>query len=261
MTQNAPAEEFVAFANQLADAAGDVIKPYFRAKNAIENKQDGGFDPVTIADKEAETAMRTLIEAHYPNHGILGEEHGHKPAGEGGMTWVLDPIDGTRSFIGGFPTWGTLIALNNGRDVVIGIMDQPFTGERYIGTPDGAFFEGQRLAVRPCASLEDAVLYSTTPDMFHRPGEAAAFGRVEEVVKLRRFGGDCYAYAMMALGFVDLIIESSMQPYDIQALIPIVEGAGGIVTNWQGEDAMQGGQILAAGDARTHQQALQLLHG
>jgi len=261
MTKSPSTEELTAFANQLADAAGDVIMPYFRAKNAIENKQDGGFDPVTIADKEAETAMRALIETTYPDHGILGEEHGHKPAGAGGMTWVLDPIDGTRSFIGGLPTWGTLIALNNGEKVIMGVMDQPFTDERYIGTPDGAFFKGQKLAVRPCASIGDAVLYSTTPDMFYEPGEAEAFGRVEGVVKLRRFGGDCYAYAMMALGFVDLIIESAMQPYDIQALIPIVEGAGGIVTNWQGEDAMQGGQILAAGDARLHEQALGLLQG
>ena len=259
MIDEATEVEMIAFANRLADAAGAVIRPYFRATNAIENKYEVGFDPVTIADKEAETAMRALIEAEYPDHGILGEEFGAKPAGDCGLTWVLDPIDGTRSFIGGFPTWGTLIALNDGNKVQIGIMDQPYTGERYIGTPQGAFFEDQKLAVRPCASLADAVLYSTTPDMFHQPGEAEAFGRVEKAVKLRRFGGDCYAYSMMALGFVDLIVEAAMQPYDIQALIPIVEGAGGFVANWQGEPADKGGQIIAAGDKRVFDQALALL--
>lgn len=259
MSNDPSHDDLIAFAHRLADAAGAVIRPYFRNLAAVENKLVDGFDPVTIADKEAETAMRALIEEAYPDHGILGEEYGHKPAGASGLTWVLDPIDGTRSFIGGFPTWGTLIALNDGKAPFIGIMDQPFTGERYIGTPDGAFLDDQKLAVRLCATLADAVLYSTTPDMFHQPGEMKAFQRVESVVKLRRFGGDCYAYAMMALGFVDLIIESSMQPYDIQALIPIVEGAGGFVRNWQGSPADQGGQIIAAGDKRVLDQALALL--
>ncbi len=251
--------ELIAFAHKLADAAGEVIRPYFRALKVVENKLEDGFDPVTKADKDAEAAMRALIEATYPDHGILGEEYGNKPAGTGGLTWVLDPIDGTRSFIGGFPTWGTLIALNAGAAPFIGIMDQSFTGERFLGTPDGAFLGDQKLSVRSCASLEEAVLYSTTPDMFHQPGEMAAFQRVEKVVKLRRFGGDCYAYSMMALGFVDVIIESSMQPYDIQALIPIVEGAGGFVCNWQGQPVHDGGQILAAGDKRVLDQALGLL--
>jgi histidinol phosphatase-like enzyme (inositol monophosphatase family) len=254
-------EHLIAFAHQLADAAGDVIRPHFRDIKAVENKLDDGFDPVTKADKDAETAMRAMIEATYPDHGILGEEHGTKAAGPGGLTWVLDPIDGTRSFIGGFPTWGTLIALNAGAAPFIGIMDQPFTGERFLGTPDGAFLGDQKLSVRSCASIDEAVLYSTTPDMFHQPGEMAAFQRVEEVVKLRRFGGDCYAYAMMALGFVDVIVEAAMQPYDIQALIPIVEGAGGYVCNWDGDPADQGGQVLAAGDKRVLDQALALLQG
>ena len=260
MSTDASIEELTAFANRLADAAGAVIMPYFRADHGMDNKLAAGFDPVTEADRNAEAAMRELIEAEYPDHGILGEEHGAKPGNGTNLTWVLDPIDGTRSFIGGFPTWGTMIGLNNGTEVLVGIMDQPFTGERYVGTPDGAFADGKRLAVRPCASLEDAVLYSTTPDMFYKPGEMDAFQRVESAVKLRRFGGDCYAYAMLAAGHVDLIVESAMQAYDIQALIPIVEGAGGIVTDWQGNSVLDGGQILAAGDRRIFDAAMAMLN-
>lgn len=252
--------DLLAFANELADAAGETIRPYFRQPNSIDNKKAEDFDPVTVADREAETSMRHIIEARFPDHGILGEEHGAKPAGASGLTWVLDPIDGTRSFIGGFPTWGTLIAVNNGTKVLAGILDQPYTGERFVGSEQGAFLGDQKLAVRPCASLDDAVLYSTTPDMF-KPGPVQdAFERVEASVKLRRFGGDCYAYAMLAMGFVDLVVESSMQAYDIQALIPIVEAAGGTVTDWQGNPALDGGQILATGDARIHAQAMDLLN-
>jgi histidinol phosphatase-like enzyme (inositol monophosphatase family) len=251
--------DLLAFAHELADAAGETIRPYFRQTNSIDNKKVEDFDPVTVADREAETSMRRIIEARYPDHGILGEEHGAKPAGASGLTWVLDPIDGTRSFIGGFPTWGTLIAVNNGTEVLAGILDQPYTGERFVGSADGAFLGDQKLAVRACATLDDAVLYSTTPDMFKPGPEQDAFERVEATVKLRRFGGDCYAYAMLAMGFVDLVVESSMQAYDIQALIPIVEAAGGKVTDWQGNPVLDGGQILATGDARIHEQAMVLL--
>ena len=262
--------DLLAFAHRLADVAGDVIRPYFRANHGIENKHasgsDGGFDPVTLADQESELAMRALIETEFPDHAVFGEEHGASWAADSGgrFTWVLDPIDGTRSFIGGFPTWGTLIALHDaaveGGRPVIGIMDQPIIGERYVGTPDGAWLGEEPLKVRPCASLADAVLYATTPDMF-KGGDLAAFQRVEARVKLRRFGGDCYAYGMLAFGLNDLIVEASMQPYDIQALIPIVEGAGGIVTNWDGNPAYDAGRILAAGDKRMHDAVLALLGG
>ena len=262
--------DLLAFAHRLADAAGDVIRPYFRANHGIDNKRTGGFDPVTLADQESELVMRALIEAEFPDHAVFGEEHGASWAADSGgrFTWVLDPIDGTRSFIGGFPTWGTLIALHdteaeaeNGGRPVIGIMDQPIMGERYVGTPKGAWLGDVPLSVRPCASLDDAVLYSTTPDMFEPEVELPAFQRVESRVKLRRFGGDCYAYGMLAFGLNDLIIEASMQPYDIQALIPIVEGAGGIVTNWDGGPAYDAGRILAAGDKRMHDAALEMLNG
>lgn len=255
----AEARELMAFAHKLADAAGKVIRPLFRSVGAIDNKRAADFDPVTAADRDAETAMRALISARYPHHRVYGEEHGAE-WGER-FTWVIDPLDGTRSFIGGFPTWGTLIGLAEYGRPVLGIMDQPVTGERFTGGPDGAFLGDLRLKVRSCARLEDAVLYSTTPDMFKGEAEMAAFRRVETRVKLRRFGGDCYAYCMMAHGFVDLIVEASMQPYDIHALIPIVEQAGGIVTNWEGEPAWQAGRILAAGDRRVHQAALEALNG
>ncbi len=256
---DAEARELLAFAHLLADAAGKVIRPLFRSVGAIDNKRAGDFDPVTAADRDAEAAMRALIAARYPGHAVYGEEHGAE-WGER-FTWVLDPLDGTRSFIGGFPTWGTLIGLAEHGRPVIGIMDQPVTGERFTGGPDGAFLGARRLRVRPCARLEDAVLYATTPDMFEPEADMPAFRRVESRVRLRRFGGDCYAYCMLAHGLVDVIVEAQMQPYDIHALIPIVEAAGGIVTNWEGEPAWQAGHILAAGDPRVHEAALKALAG
>ncbi len=256
---DAEARELMAFAHRLADAAGRVIKPLFRSVGAIDNKRAADFDPVTAADRDAEAAMRELIATHYPDHKVYGEEHGAE-WGER-FTWVLDPVDGTRSFIGGFPTWGTLIGLAEYGRPVLGIMDQPITGERFTGGPDGAFLGTKRLRVRPCAGLADAVLYATTPDMFEPEREMPAFQRVERQVKLRRFGGDCYAYCMLAHGLLDLVIEASMQPYDIHALIPIIEQAGGIVTNWEGEPAWKAGRILAAGDRRTHEAALKALNG
>lgn len=259
MPESDEISELTQFAHRLADAAGAVIRPYFRAALDVDNKQPGDFDPVTEADRAAEAAIRTLIRETYPDHGIIGEEH--EDVAGGRYTWVLDPIDGTRSFIAGFPTWGTLIALGLDGRPVIGIMDQPFTGERFVGGPDGASLGDQNLKVRPCAGLSEAVLFSTTPDMFVPGDEMAAFQRVEAEVKLRRWGGDCYSYCMLAHGLVDLVIEASMKPYDIQALIPIVEGAGGILTTWEGGPAWNGGRLIAAGDRRVYDAAMALLNG
>jgi len=256
--------EITAFAQRLADAAAEVTLPYFRAPISVINKACGNdFDPVTIADREAEAAMRALIHETYPAHAVLGEEGGHfaKDGVAQPDMWVLDPIDGTRSFISGFPTWGTLIAFNRGGRPIVGIMDQPVTGERFLGHPGGAFLGDRQLRVRPCDSLAEATLFATTPDMFVTQEEKTAFATLESAVRLRRFGGDCYAYCMLAMGFVDLVVEASMGPYDIQALIPIVEGAGGIVTDWQGNDASGGGQILAAGNKKLHAQAIAILNG
>lgn len=251
-----------AFAHKLADASGRAILPHFRKAIAVENKAGLGFDPVTEADKAAERAIRELLAATYPDHGILGEEEGHQP-GTNPLTWVIDPIDGTRAFMTGTPLWGTLIALNDGTGPVLGVLDQPFLGERFIGHSGESWFhacgERRRLETRPCADLGSAILSSTHPEIFKAGAEMNAFMSVTRRVRMSRYGGDCYAYGLLAMGFLDIIIEASLKPYDIQALIPVIEGAGGIITDWVGGNASQGGRIVACGDARLHAQALTIL--
>jgi myo-inositol-1(or 4)-monophosphatase len=245
-------QELRAFADALADSARTAILPHFRAAIPIEDKGVSAFDPVTQADRDSESAMRALIEQRFPEHGILGEEFGEKPA-RGDFTWVLDPIDGTRAFIAGLPLWGVLIGLYHQGRPLLGVMDQPYLDERFRGWPGGAEFvaRGQTrpLKTRACASLSHAVLATTDPYLF-QGAEAEAFARVRGAAKLTRYGGDCYAYCMLAAGHVDVVIESGLNAYDIAALIPIIEGAGGSVTSWSGADASQGGQVLALGDAR-----------
>ena len=250
--------EFQDFSEQLADVAADAIKPYFRNNPEVENKGKIQFDPVTIADKVAETAMRQLIRGRYPKHGILGEE-GAPDAGTSGLTWVLDPIDGTAAFISGLPLWGTLIALNDGQRPVLGVMNQPFTGERYVATPFGAWCNHVPLKTRTCGTLSSATLMCTTPAMFDTAQRRAAFEAVATTVRLLQFGGDCYAYCMLASGFVDLVVEAGLEAYDIQALIPIVEGAGGVITDWRGASAQNGGTVAACGDPQMHADLLDLL--
>jgi myo-inositol-1(or 4)-monophosphatase len=222
-----------------------------------------GFDPVTEADRAAEVAMRRLIKTTFPQHGIVGEEFGDEnPDAE--YVWVLDPIDGTKSFISGLPLWGTLIALTHNGAPAFGMMHQPYLRERFFGDGGAAVFRGpssqRHLAVRRCASLADATLFATTPQMFHG-ADRAAFDRVESAVRLSRYGGDCYAYCMLASGHVDLVIEAGLKSYDIAALVPIIAGAGGVVTTWEGEPAHNGGRVVAAGDRRVHEAALKLLRG
>lgn len=251
----------LAFADTLADAARAAILPYFRAAPTVDNKGGARFDPVTEADRASERAMRVLIEQHFPEHGILGEEFAEKDA-TSGYCWVLDPIDGTRAFISGLPSWGVLIALAYEGQPVIGIMDQPYLDERYRGFPGGAelIARGARTALktRACAELSDAIVMTTDQNLFVG-AEAAAFSRVRDGAKLTRYGFDCYAYAMVAAGHVDCVVESGLKPFDIQALIPIVVGAGGSVTSWTGGNAAYGGQTLAAGDARVREAAMALL--
>lgn len=250
--------EYQGFAEQLADAAASAIKPYFRANLKVEDKGGALFDPVTVADKAAEMAMRGLIHIRYPAHGILGEEGGTE-AGSSGMKWVLDPIDGTAAFVSGLPLWGTLIALNDGQSPVLGVMNQPFTGERYIGTPSGAWRNGTSIKTRTCCSLTSATLMCTTPTMFNTPPRRAAFEAVATNARMLRFGGDCYAYCMLASGFVDAVVEASLEPYDVQALIPIIEGAGGAISAWDGASAQNGGTVVACGDPSLHARLLELL--
>jgi len=256
-------KEYTAFACRLADIAGRTILPHFRVRLDVENKMAGaGYDPVTLADRAAERAIRDEIQRVYPGHGIIGEEHGVLD-GTDGLTWVIDPIDGTRAFIIGQLHWGVLIALNDGARPVVGVMHQPYTGETFVGSRFGVETRhagrGTPLRVRQCARLEDAIVSATDPAMFTGPGERDAFRAVASRARMRRYGGDCYSYALVAAGFIDLVIESGLKPYDIQPLVPIIEAAGGIVTTWSGGSPNDGGQIIAAGDRELHKIALAML--
>ncbi len=257
------AVDFTSFVDQLASASGDTILPFFRTALAIENKQTSGFDPVTAADRAAENAMRALIRKHFPAHGILGEEYGTEHA-DAEYVWVLDPIDGTKSFIAGMVAWGTLIGLMRFGEPVFGMMHQPFTRERFFGDGGAARYRGpagnRDLRVRPCEALADAVMFTTSPLLMNE-ADRARFRRVEDGVKLSRYGGDCYAFCMLAAGQIDLVIETELKPYDIVPLIPIITGAGGVVTTWENTPAQAGGRIVVAGDRRVHRAALEMLNG
>jgi myo-inositol-1(or 4)-monophosphatase len=262
------AVDFEAFVGELATVSGEAIRPFFRTALGVQNldiedKSGGGaFDPVTAADRAAEQAMRTMIREKFPAHGIIGEEFGSERT-DAEYVWVLDPIDGTKSFISGMPAWGTLIALTRAGQAVFGMVHQPFIGERFSGDGLAAAYRGpagsRALNVRACPALGGAILYTTSPRLMN-DADRTAFARVEEVVRLSRYGGDCYSYCMLAAGYVDLVIETELKPYDVAALIPIISGAGGIVTTWEGGSPEAGGRIVAAGDRRTHAAAMTLLN-
>ena len=257
------AAELIALAHDLADAARKATLARFRqAGLSTENKANAGFDPVTEADREAEAAMRALIEARRPQDAILGEEFGAK-SGQSGLTWVLDPIDGTRGFMTGTPSWGVLIALLNETGPIFGVIDQPYIGERFIGGLGQNYMTGPQgeMILRTSArkTLAEARLFSTFPEI-GAISERLAFEAVRDQVLLTRYGMDCYAYGLVALGQADLVIEAGLQSYDIAAPIAVIEAAGGIVTNWRGGPAHQGGQVLAAANRDLHQAALVLLY-
>jgi inositol-phosphate phosphatase / L-galactose 1-phosphate phosphatase / histidinol-phosphatase len=251
---------YITLANELADAAGAAIRPYFRTALTVDDKAD--LSPVTAADRAAEEAMRRMITARYPTHGIIGEEYGRERE-DSEFVWVLDPIDGTKSFISGVPLFGTLIALAQRGKPILGIIDQPISRERWLGAAGRATtHNGAPVRCRTCAGIAAATVFATTPDMFRGP-DADAFARVAGAAKLVRYGADCYAYGLVALGFIDVVIEASLKPYDFGAMLPIIEGAGGIATDWQGAPLglSSDGRVLIAGDKRTHSDALALLRG
>ncbi|HWL05037.1 MAG TPA: histidinol-phosphatase [Xanthobacteraceae bacterium] len=257
------AVDFATFVEALATAAADAILPFFRTTLTVEHKAGrDGFDPVTAADRAAENAMRAMIRKTFPDHGIVGEEFGSERE-DAEYVWVLDPIDGTKSFISGMPVWGTLIALTRFGEPVYGMMNQPFTGERFFSDGSQSRSHGPNgrrdLAVRACPDLARAVLFTTSPRLMNDV-DRAAFGRVEEAVRLSRYGGDCYAYCMLAAGHIDLVIETELMPYDILPLVPILRGAGAIVTDWEGGSPSAGGRVIAAGDKRIHRAAMELLN-
>jgi myo-inositol-1(or 4)-monophosphatase len=235
--------------------------PHFRAQPIVDSKSAHHFDPVTAADRAAEAAMRRLIGAAYPDHGIVGEEFGNERE-DAEYVWVIDPIDGTRAFITGLPVWGSLIGLTRRGEPQLGMMVQPFAGERYAGDGKRAWYRGpggaKALATRPCAALADAVLFTTTPALF-AGSDRASYDGVEAAVRLARYGCDCYAYCMVAAGHADIVIEAGLAPYDIVPLIPIITGAGGTVTDWAGKSAASGGRVVATGDPRLHDQVLSRL--
>ena len=254
--------DFAAFVDELATRLGrdhPAVLPH-RAQRRQQGRPHG-FDPVTAADRAAETAMRALIRRTFPDHGIIGEEFGAERA-DAEYVWVLDPIDGTKSFISGMPAWGTLIALTRIGEPVFGMMNQPFIGERFSGDGGAAHYRGpageRDLRVRACATPVGGGLFTTSP-LLMNDADRAAFGKVEEAVRLSRYGGDCYAYCMLAAGHVDLVIETELKPYDVIPLVPIITGAGGIITTWENGPPEAGGRIIAAGDKRVHAAALELL--
>ncbi|WP_374708294.1 histidinol-phosphatase [Pseudochrobactrum sp. sp1633] len=255
------------FLKEIAQAASEQTLPRFRQKIAIDNKYTVGFDPVTEADREAEKAIRKVINQHFPEHGILGEEFGGEKL-DSSHIWVIDPIDGTRAFISGLPVWGTLVGLMVDGDARIGMMSQPFTNELFYTLGDGAFWSGPeyagnggqvQLKTRQTTDLSEATVFTTSPSLF-KDAQREGFDRLEAQVRLSRYGVDCYAYAMLASGFADLVIESGLQPYDVMGLIPVIEQAGGVITQIDGGPAEKGGYIVAASSAALHEQALKILN-
>ena len=252
-------------ATRMADAAAQVTLRHFRSATLDHsNKKESSFDPVTVADQGAEDAMRDILATERPDDGIYGEERA-RTHGSSGLTWILDPIDGTRAYISGVPVWGTLIALDDGKRGRIGVIDQPYIGERFIGVPgDRPLAQFHRhgaindLVARECPALDQATLFTTDPYLFLGE-EADAFASLRQRVRLTRYGTDCYAYALLAAGQIDLVVESGLAAYDVASHVPLIQAAGGVITDWQGGDCRWGGRVVAAGDPRVHEQALEVL--
>ncbi len=259
MAKTADWTELTRFALTLAEASAKAILPYFRRNTPVEVKDGPMWDPVTEGDRAGERAIRELIESRYPDHGILGEEYGPR-RGRSGFTWIVDPIDGTRSFVCGMPTWATLIGLSFEERPVLGVMDQPFVGDRFYGNPQGAWLDHrgdtQPIRARTGVRLAQATAGTTTPERYRNGGHQRAFAGLHGSVKLMSYGGDSYFYAVMAAGHLDIALDPDLQPYDIAALIPIIEGAGGVVGSWDGGTPARGGNVIAAGSPALLDEAL-----
>lgn len=246
---------------KLNDIAAQQSLPLFRQKITVSNKETNGFDPVTRADQQTEMALREFLHENRPQDGIYGEEGGVEGL-ERDFVWVIDPIDGTRAFISGLPTWGTLVGLLHKGNSIAGMMAQPFTGELFFANDEGSFLrhhgKTQKLQCRDTQELKDATVFSTAPDLLIAKN-GKAFAALQQKVQLTRFGTDCYAFAMLAAGFVDIVVEVGLKPYDIVALIPIIEKAGGVITQWNGGKAEEAGNIIAAATPQLHQKAMAIL--
>ena len=254
-------QELLDFAVRIAEDAGQIALRYFRTPLDVSSKSDSRFDPVTKADRETEARLRELIAESFPDHGIVGEEHG--VTGGGRMQWIIDPIDGTRGFISGSPMWGMLLGLMDGEEPVLGVIHNPHLQETYYGSAAGAYHRTRAgtsaIRTRNTTDLADAVLYCTHPAMFNEDWSKAAFARVDAACQFSRFGADCYGYALLASGYADLVVEDSLQPYDVIPLVPLIRAAGGMISGWDGGSPLAGGRIVAACTPGLHEQALKLL--
>lgn len=249
--------EFKKFINELADISGEVIRKYYRNFGEYDLKSDHSI--VTIADKETEQAIRSMITKTYPSHGILGEEFGGNNM-DSEYIWTIDPIDGTSSFAIGRPTFGTLISLSKSDEFILGIINQPINNERWIGSSDGSYFNGRKISVRKCADISSAIITTTGPNYFSKE-KLAIFNNVAGRSGQQVYGGDCYLHGLLAMGTIDIIIESGLKPHDFCAVVPIIENAGGIITDWQGNKLTisSDGDIIACGDKKIHEQVLSML--
>jgi histidinol phosphatase-like enzyme (inositol monophosphatase family) len=263
MSTKEEVQELVEFGTNIVQESGEIALKYFRTNLDVSNKQLGGkFDPVTLADSEIEEYLRAKILESYPGHTVIGEEAG-ETSGTDAYSWLIDPIDGTRGFVAGSPMWGTLLGLMEDDECIVGLMNQPFVKETYIGSQAGAFILNDSGKTQIHTSnkdqLSDAVLCCTHLSMYHTGKALDSFVKIAEICRFSRFGTDCYGYALLAHGFVDVIVEASLKPYDVMPLIPIVEAAGGVITDWQGNSVAAGGNVIAAANAELHAQAIKIL--
>ena len=251
---SASINERLSLALKLADHARTLTLPLFAGDMVVENKASGAdYDPVTNADKDAEAALRVMIADAFPDDAIIGEEF-DDVAGSSDFTWTLDPIDGTRAFVAGIPVWSTLIAVSHKDVPVIGIIDLPALDQRYIGEPGAAYREDERgrakLSTRPCSDIRDCILGCTEPLSMFTPGERGSYEMIRRTARFSRLGLDAYGYAMVASGRMDVILEAQLKPCDVRALIPVVEGAGGAIRGWHGQNPVDGGRVIAVGDPK-----------
>ncbi|HEY7841014.1 MAG TPA: histidinol-phosphatase [Gammaproteobacteria bacterium] len=264
MAESAEMDDYLYFAIETMARAGDISLRYFRTELEVENKaKKRKYDPVTRADREVESYLRERIRERFPGHAIVGEEYGNTQ-GSSTLSWLIDPIDGTRGFLCGTPMWGILLGLMDGERCVAGFVRQPFLDETYAGC-DGKGFVleggGTRLPLRTRSTrtVEDAIVCCTHPNMFRTGDERRTFAAVESACRFTRYGTDCYGYCLLARGFVDLVVEGDLEAYDIVPLIPIVEAAGGVVTDWKGNPAIRGGAVIAAANPALHEAALRMI--
>ena len=257
--------EFKRFAIDVARSGGELTLQYFRQTGltpVVNKASPGSFDPVTLADQNCERYIRSRIADTYPTHAIRGEEFSDDGSGE--FEWIIDPIDGTRAFISGFTHWGVLLGLKRDQQLILGVLVQPFTEEVFVGDCESSIWlrhgKSRQLKASNCTVLSTATLATTDPSLFTKPHHRDGYSSVEKRVRLIRYGNDCYQYTMLAHGQIDLVMESNLNPWDIQPLVPIVQGAGGLVVNWQGEDDLTSGEVIAAANKSLLDQVLRVIH-